>query len=49
MSQSSLIMPTVVLVTSHFSNSAEMLTFCGKGQIPWPVENWALQITNDGL
>jgi len=34
MSQSSLITPTIVLITGHFSNSTEMLKFCGKGQIP---------------
>jgi len=37
MSQSSLITPTIVLITGHFANSrnsAEMLKFRGKGQIP---------------
>jgi len=27
-------MPTIVLITGHFSNSAELLEFHGKGQIP---------------
>jgi len=27
-------MPTIVLITGHFSNSAELLKFRGKGQIP---------------
>jgi len=31
MSQSSLITPTVVLITGHFSNSAR---FCGNNKIP---------------
>jgi len=35
MSQSSLIMPTIILITGHFSNSAELLKFRSKGQIPW--------------
>jgi len=30
----SLITPTIVLITGHFSNSAEMFKFRGKGQIP---------------
>jgi len=33
MSQSSLITPMIVLIAGHLSNSAEMLKFCGKGQI----------------
>jgi len=39
MSQSSLITPTIILVNGHFSDSAEMLKFNGKRQIPLPVEN----------
>jgi len=39
MSQSSLIAQTIALITSHFSNSAEMLKFCDKGQILRPAEN----------
>jgi len=35
MSQSSLIMPKIVLIVGHFSNSSEILKFCGKGQILW--------------
>ena len=34
MSQSSLITPTIILITGHFSNSVEMLKFHGEGQIP---------------
>ena len=29
-----IITPTIVLITGHFSNSAELLRFGGKGQIP---------------
>jgi len=42
---SSLIMPTVVLITGHFSNSAVILKFLGKGQIPrLGGKLWALHI-----
>jgi len=34
-SHSSLIIPTIVLITGHFSNSAQMLKFRVKWQIPW--------------
>jgi len=34
MSQSSLTTPTIVLITGHFSNSAVMLKFLSKRQIP---------------
>jgi len=30
-----IIMPMIVLITGHFSNSAELLKFRSKGEIPW--------------
>jgi len=42
-----IITPMIVLITGHFSNSrnsAKLLKFRGKGQIPQPAENWALEL-----